>query len=127
MTISPIALIIALAGATSLGVILCILFYSLREISGLKRELVLRGKGRISTPPPFKSNVCEPKRGPMYYVEKYMTDHQFPEDDKKKVRDFLSQKQFEHAFFTDANLHYTRGGSEYIVSRSMLGLQDNFV
>ena len=63
----------------------------------------------------------------MYDVEKYMADHQFPEDDKKKVRDFLSQRQFEYAFFTDANLHNIHGGGEYIVPRSMLGLQDNFV
>ena len=38
MTISPILLIIALLGAVMLGVILCVLVYTLRENSSLRRE-----------------------------------------------------------------------------------------
>ncbi len=129
MTISPITLIIALLGAASLGAILCVLIYSLRkisslkyEISSLKYELILR---RIPTPPPLKSNACEHQKGLMYDVEKYMADHQFPEDDKKKVRDFLSHKQFEQAFLTDAHLHYIHKSGEYLVPRSYLGLKSD--
>lgn len=41
-----------------------------------------------------------PKEGPMYCVEKYMTDHQFLEADKKKARDYLRIQRYDRAYLT---------------------------
>lgn len=68
-----------------------------------------------------------PKEGPMYCVEKYMTDHQFLEADKKKARDYLRIQRYDRAYLTRTDLHYFDGDLHGIVPRSMLGLQDNFV
>lgn len=59
MTISPIILIIALLGAVMLGVILCVLVYTLRENSSLSHEISSLRVGRIHAPPPYYKNDQE--------------------------------------------------------------------
>ncbi len=60
-------------------------------------------------------------------VEQYMIQHQFLEADKKKVRDFLRLQRATDAHLTRTNLHYISCGIPSVISRSLLGLQDNFV
>ncbi len=60
-------------------------------------------------------------------IEQYMIDHQFLEADKKKVRDYLRFQRHDRAYLTRTDLHYFDGNLHGIVSRSILGLQDNFV
>ena len=57
-------------------------------------------------------------------IEKYMTDHQFLEADKKKIRDHLRLQRHDRAYLTRTDLHYFDGDLHSIVPRSMLGLQD---
>ncbi len=63
----------------------------------------------------------------MKKIEDYMTLHQFLEADKKKVRDFLHAEQATDAYLTRTNLHYFSCGIPGVISRSLLGLQDNYV
>ena len=62
----------------------------------------------------------------MKKVEQYMSQHQFLEADKKKVRDFLRAERATDAYLTRTDLHFVSSGIPGIVSRSHLGLQDNF-
>lgn len=59
MTISPFLLIIALLGAVMLGVVLCVLVYTLRENSILSYEVSSLKIGRMHAPPPYYKNDQE--------------------------------------------------------------------
>ncbi len=56
-----------------------------------------------------------------------MTSHQFLDADKKKVRGFLHEQQAVDAYLTRNELHFLSFGIWGVISRSQLGLQDNFV
>ena len=60
--------------------------------------------------------------------EKYMEQHQFLEADKKKVWDFLKRSHATEAYMTRNDLHYKdKFGIPGVISRSLLGIQDNFI
>ena len=65
----------------------------------------------------------------MSKIEKYMNKHQFLPADKKKVYNFLREQQadVETAYLTRKELHFFSQGVHGIVSRSLLGVQINFV
>lgn len=75
----------------------------------------------------FKDYEAEAKDHAMKEVERYMSEHQFLEADKKKVRDFIRGRRITGARLTRTELRYIESGVNSVISRSMLGLQDNFV
>ncbi len=75
----------------------------------------------------FKDYDAEAKDRAMKEVERYMSEHQFLEADKKKVRDFIRSRRITSARLTRTELRYIESGVNSVISRSMLGLQDNFV
>lgn len=61
-------------------------------------------------------------------LRKYMEQHQFLEADKKKVLDFLKRSHATEAYMTRKELHYKdKFGIPGVISRSLLGIQDNFI
>ncbi len=61
-------------------------------------------------------------------IEQYMEKHQFLEADKKKVRDFLKEHQAVTGYLTKDEIHFTdKFGTPGRASRSLIGIQDNFV
>jgi len=61
-------------------------------------------------------------------MEQYMEQHQFLRADKVKVRNFLREAQAVGAYMTRTELHYIgKFGMPGVISRSLLGIQDNFV
>lgn len=75
----------------------------------------------------FRDYEAEAKDRAMSEVEQYMSDHQFLEADKKKVRDFIRSRRITSARLTRTELRFVEFGVNSVISRSMLGLQDNFV
>lgn len=64
----------------------------------------------------------------MKNIEKYMTNHDFLEADKKKVRDHLKCHNATQAELTRTTLHYTdKCGMHCEIGRAQLGVQVNFI
>lgn len=64
----------------------------------------------------------------MKNIEKYMTDHDFLEADKKKVRDHLKCRNATQAELTRTTLYYTdKSGTQCEIGRLQLGIQENFI
>lgn len=60
-------------------------------------------------------------------VERYMAQHHFLPVDKYKIRQYLKREDAVSAFLTRTNLYYfDKLGMAHDISRSLLGVQDNF-
>ena len=75
----------------------------------------------------FRDYEAEAKDRALAEVEQYMDEHQFLAADKKKVRDFIRSRRITGAQLTRTELRFVESGVNGVISRSMLGVQDNFV
>ncbi len=75
----------------------------------------------------FRDYEAEAKGRALAEVEQYMDKHQFLAADKKKVRDFIRSRRITGAQLTRTELRFVESGVNGVISRSMLGVQDNFV
>lgn len=75
----------------------------------------------------FRDYEAEAKDRALVEVERYMDQHQFLAADKKKVRDFIRSRRITSAQLTRTELRFVESGVSGVISRSMLGVQDNFV
>lgn len=75
----------------------------------------------------FRDYEAEAKDRALAEVEQYMDKHQFLAADKKKVRDFIRSRRITGAQLTRTELRFVESGVNGVISRSMLGVQDNFV
>ena len=76
---------------------------------------------------PVANKEMEVKDRALAEVEQYMDKHQFLAADKKKVRDFIRSQRITSAQLTRTELRFVESGVNGVISRSMLGVQDNFV
>ncbi len=68
------------------------------------------------------------KYHPIETVEQYMMRHQFLEADKIKIRNFLRAARAVDGYLTRHELHFVdKSGVSGVISRSLLGIQNNFV